>query len=129
MVGKVPSGLPQRLALVLLPRFSFLPFSGLVESFRLANRMSGRELYRWRLVSMDGRLVAASNGVELNVDGELASAETCDTVVICSGIDVHVIHTRSLTSWLRNDDPRGAALGALITRRHVLAKTGLLHTP
>lgn len=126
MFGNVPRELPQRIALVLLPRFSFLPFSGLVESFRLANRMSGRELYRWRLVSTDGRPVAASNGVELNVDGELAAAETCDTVVICSGIDVHVINARSLTSWLRKADRRGADIGAICTGSYVLAKAGLL---
>src|SRR3546814_15130866 len=92
--------------------------------------MSGRELYRWRLVSMDGRPVAASNGVELNVDGELAAAETCDTVVICSGIDVHVINARSLTSWLRKADRRGADIGAICTGSHVLSQAGLLdHYP
>src|SRR3546814_319778 len=126
MFGNVPRELPQRIALVLLPRFSFLPFSGLVESFRLSNRMSGRELYRARRGSMDGRPVAASNGVELNVAGELAAAETCDTVVICSGIDVHVINARSLTSWLRTADRRGADIGAICTGSYVLAKAGLL---
>src|SRR3546814_2680284 len=75
---------------------------------------------------MDGRPVAASNGVGLNVDGELAAAETCDTVVICSGIDVHVINARSLTSWLRKADRRGADIGAICTGSYVLAKAGLL---
>jgi transcriptional regulator GlxA family with amidase domain len=126
MFGNVPRELPQRIALVLLPRFSFLPFSGLVESFRLANRMSGKELYRWRLVSMDGRPVAASNGVELNVDGDLTVAESCDTVVICSGIDVHTINARGLSGWLRKADRRGADIGAICTGSYILAKTGLL---
>ncbi|MEQ9607177.1 MAG: GlxA family transcriptional regulator [Kiloniellaceae bacterium] len=126
MFGNVPRELPQRIALVLLPRFSFLPFSGLVESFRLANRMSGQELYRWTLVSMDGRPVAASNAVELNVAGDLAAAENCDTVVVCSGIDVHTLSTKGLTAWLRKADRRGADLGAICTGSHVLAKAGLL---
>jgi len=126
MFGNVPRELPQRIALVLLPRFSFLPFSGLVESFRLANRMSGQELYRWTLVSMDGRPVAASNAVELNVAGDLAAAENCDTVVVCSGIDVHTLNAKGLTAWLRKADRRGADLGAICTGSHVLAKAGLL---
>ena len=53
MFGNVPRELPQQIALVLVPRFSFLPFSGMVESFRLANRLSGQELYRRILVSAD----------------------------------------------------------------------------
>jgi transcriptional regulator GlxA family with amidase domain len=126
MFGNVPRELPQRIALILLPRFSFLPFSGLVESFRLANRMSGRELYRWKLVSMDGQPVTASNGVELNVGGDLAAAESCDTVVVCSGIDVHTINARGLSGWLRKADRRGADLGAICTGSYILAKVGLL---
>ena len=126
MFGNVPRELPQRIALILLPRFSFLPFSGLVESFRLANRMSGRELYRWTLVSMDGRPVAASNGVELNVAGELAAADACDTMVVCSGIDVHTIDARALSAWLRKADRRGADIGAICTGSYILAKGGLL---
>ncbi|HMA14914.1 MAG: GlxA family transcriptional regulator [Bacteroidota bacterium] len=126
MFGNVPRELPQRIALILLPRFSFLPFSGLVESFRLANRMSGRELYRWTLVSLDGRPVAASNGVELNVSGDLATADHCDTVVVCSGIDVHTIDARALSAWLRKADRRGADIGAICTGSYLLAKGGLL---
>src|SRR3546814_4704694 len=95
MFGNVPRELPQRIALVLLQRFSFLPFSGLVESFRLANRMSGRELYRWTLTSMDGQPVTASNGVELNVGGDLTAAEASDTVVRSEE------HTSELQSLMR----------------------------
>src|SRR3546814_10101066 len=101
MFGNVPRELPQRIALVLLQRFSFLPFSGLVESFRLANRMSGRELYRWTLTSMDGQPVTASNGVELNVGGDLTAAEASDTVVICSGLERSEEHTSELQSLMR----------------------------
>lgn len=126
MFGNVPRELPQRIALILLPRFSFLPFSGLVESFRLANRMSGRELYRWTLVSLDGRPVAASNAVELNVAGDLSAADHCDTVVVCSGIDVHTLDARGLSAWLRKADRRGADIGAICTGSYLLAKGGLL---
>lgn len=126
MFGNVPRELPQRIALVLLPRFSFLPFAGLVESFRLANRMSGRELYRWKLVSTDALPVAASNEVVLKVDGDLTVAENCDSVVICGGIDVHTINARALTGWLRKADRRGADLGAICTGSYVMAKAGLL---
>jgi transcriptional regulator GlxA family with amidase domain len=88
--------------------------------------MSGRELYRWTLVSMDGLPVAASNGVELKVAGDLTAAESSNTLVICGGIDVHTINVRSLTGWLRKTDRRGVDLGAICTGSYVLAKAGLL---
>ena len=126
MFGNVPRELPQRIALILLPRFSFLPFSGLLESFRLANRLSGQELYRWILVSSDGQPVAASNGLKLAVEGDLAAAETCGTVVVCGGLEVHVIDDRALFGWLRKADRRGVDIGAICTGSYILAKAGLL---
>jgi len=126
MFGNVPRELPQQIALVLLPRFSFLPFSGLIESFRLANRLSGQELYRWKLVSIDGQPVTASNGLELVVAGDLSMAEALGTVVICGGIDVHLIKDKALPGWLRKADRRGADIGAICTGSYVLAKAGLL---
>ena len=126
MFGNVPRELPQRIALILLPRFSFLPFAGLIESFRLANRMGGQEFYRWKLVSLDGRPAAASNGVEVAVSGEFSAADDCDTIVVCSGVEVHTLNLKALTAWLRKADRRGADLGAICTGSYVLAKAGLL---
>ena len=40
-----------------------IAFAGAVEPLRLANRMSGRTLYEWEVVSDGGAPVAASNGV------------------------------------------------------------------
>src|SRR3546814_14334756 len=99
MFGNVPRELPQRIALVLLQRFSFLPFSGLVESFRLANRMTGRELYRCTLTSIDGQPLTASNGVELNVRGDLTADAASETVVICAGIAVPTLNATSPPGW------------------------------
>src|SRR3546814_10857906 len=75
---------------------------------------------------MDGQPVTASNGVELNVGGDLTAAEASDTVVICSGLEVHTINARSLSGWLRKADRRGADIGAICTGSYVLARAGLL---
>ena len=42
-----------------------LAFTSAVDPLRAANLLSGRELYRWRAISRDGRPVAASNGLEV----------------------------------------------------------------
>ena len=45
---------PRRFVFVLLEEFTMLCFSAAVESLRIANRMSGRDLYTWVLMSESG---------------------------------------------------------------------------
>ena len=63
MFGSNPGVTPQTIAFLLLPRFSMMAFTSSLEPLRAANRLSGRQLYRWRTLSSDGQPVVASNGV------------------------------------------------------------------
>ena len=57
--------------LILQPEF---PLNALVlasEALRIANQNSGRELFRWRFVTEDGKPVRASNGLWMSADDSL----------------------------------------------------------
>lgn len=56
----------------LVPKFSMLTLTCLLEPLRVANRF-GRDLFAWRLLSADGAEVVASNGVRIDVDAGLDS--------------------------------------------------------
>src|SRR5260221_47245 len=60
------------LGFALVPNFSMIAFASAIEPLRLANRVSGEEIFRWRLYSPDGHPVSASNGVVVTVDGSYA---------------------------------------------------------
>ena len=48
LVGRIEApAKPRRFVFVLLEEFTMLCFSAAVESLRIANRMSGRDLYTW----------------------------------------------------------------------------------
>ncbi|MDH3472588.1 MAG: GlxA family transcriptional regulator [Rhodospirillales bacterium] len=126
MLGNIPRELPQRIAFLLVPKFSLIAFTSAVEALRLANRAGGRELYAWRLVTADGKPVTASCGVVLHPDGGLEAGDDCHTVVVCSGVEVQRFDDRPLRSWLRRIARRGLDLGALCTGSHILARAGLL---
>jgi len=126
MFGDVPHELPQRVAFLLVPSFSMIAFTSAVEPLRLANRASGRELYRWHLFSTDGKPVAASNGIELRPEAGIETAAGFGTVVLCSGIGGHAFSDRALFAALRRFDRQGADIGALCTGSHILARAGLL---
>jgi transcriptional regulator GlxA family with amidase domain len=97
-----------------------------VEPLRLANRISGRELYTWHSFSVDGDAVAASNAYQIEVEGALEGASDFQTVAVVSGLDVHRVQDKQLISWLRKMHRQGATLGAICTGSHILARAGLL---
>ena len=66
--NRAGSAVPVRLAIFLAPQFPMIAFASAIEPLRQANRLSGRTLYEWRLVSIDGEPVAASNGIRIFVD-------------------------------------------------------------
>ena len=59
---------------LLLPKFSLLAFTSAVEPLRSANRLAGRPLYDWRLISRDGGPIASSGGIEVMTQASIAGA-------------------------------------------------------
>jgi transcriptional regulator GlxA family with amidase domain len=117
----------------LVPDFTMIAFATALDPLRSANRMLGYEAYRWRLASIDGKPVRASNGVECAVDTSLederkkmSGSERPNMAVVCSGINVERYQNKSAFAWLREEYNRGVAIGGLCTGAHILAAAGLL---
>lgn len=127
MLGNAPRELPLTTAIVLIPNFSMIALTSAVEPMRMANRLSGRLLYDWRLITVDGEPATASCGIEFRPTASLEEANGFSTVMVCAGIDIFNYNSKTLDSWLRRMDRRGADIGALCTGTHVLARAGLLN--
>ncbi len=127
MFGAKPSKLPQEIAFLLVPNFSMIAFTSAIEPLRLANRASGKELYRWRLFSPDGKSVRASTGIELAPEGGIDQIGGYQTVILCSGIDGHLYEDKNVFAALRRADRQGADIGALCTGSHILARANMLN--
>jgi len=119
-------GPPRRFVFVLLDQFSLLSFASAIESLRIANRMSGKELYKWLLLSESGETVTCSSGTLIQVDCGFEEMRRADTVLVCAGIDVQRASTKKVLNWLRREARRGVKLGGLCTGSYTLAKAGLL---
>ncbi len=126
MFGNIPDKFPQRFSFVLVPNFSMIAFAAAIEPLRLANRSAEQEFYAWRLVSLDGAPVQASNGLEFSADCALDQVDATSVIVVCGGVDVHLFRNRALMSWLRRQGRTGLDIGALCTGSHILAEAGLL---
>jgi transcriptional regulator GlxA family with amidase domain len=117
---------PRRFVFVLLDQFTLLCYACAVESLRIANRMSGKTLYEWRVIGEGGTTISCSAGTAFKLDGDLDEIQRDETVVLCGGIDVSKATTKRLLNWVRREARRGVKMGGLCTAGYTLAKAGIL---
>ncbi len=115
-----------RFGFFLLPSFSMLAFTSALEPLRAANRMAGRDLYDWQVISADGGPARASSGVQVIADSSIEAIEQLDNLVVVGGLNSHSYDEQRVVARLRRLARRGARIGALSTGSFVLAKAGLL---
>jgi transcriptional regulator GlxA family with amidase domain len=115
-----------RIGFLTLPNHSMIACANALEALRMANYASETELYSWRVVTLDGAPVPASNGLSLTPTVSLNEAGPLDLLMVCGGIDVRHSVAPGLEDALRRLARRGTALGALCTGSFVLADAGLL---
>ncbi|WP_083626751.1 GlxA family transcriptional regulator [Rhodovulum sp. ES.010] len=103
-----------------------LSFACAIEPFRIANRMSGKTLYRWRLAGEGGEWATCSNGTRVALDMDLGELGRDETVLVCGGVGVQSATTKRLVGWLRREARKGRNVAGLCTAAHALARAGLL---
>ncbi|QVM91113.1 GlxA family transcriptional regulator [Pseudomonas entomophila] len=117
--------MPETIDFLLLPGFSAMGFICAIEPLRVANRFRG-PLYRWRVLSLDGGAVQASNGMSVNADGVLGEGEHPRLLLVVAGFEPLACHGPVLQQHLRRFDYEGVVLGGIDTGAMVLAEAGLL---
>jgi transcriptional regulator GlxA family with amidase domain len=117
---------PERFVFLLLENFTLIAFASAVEPLRLANRMSGRTLYEWQVVTETGGPVHASNGVAMQPDAGLPEVGRDATIIVVGGLNVKQAITRPVLTWLRREARKGLGIGAVCTGAQVIAEAGLL---
>lgn len=122
-VGEVQT---REFAFLTLPNFTLLAFSALIDPLRIANQLTQRPLYRWRVVSIDGGSTCSSAGIRVEADQGLDPVAKDTTIVVCSGTDATDAADRRVLHWLRGHARHGGSLGAVCTGAYTLAKAGLL---
>ncbi|PYF08185.1 AraC family transcriptional regulator with amidase-like domain [Rhodobacter viridis] len=111
---------------LLVENFSHLAFSCALEPLRIANLLSGQELYRWSLASEDGVSATCSNRSVTLVHRGLEPLDRGDRLFLISGIHVQRHTTPAILNYLRRERAAGTPIGAICSGAYVLAKAGFL---
>jgi transcriptional regulator GlxA family with amidase domain len=117
---------PSHFIFVLLDQFSLINLASAIDTMRIANRMSDRELYTWELTGEGGESVSCSAGTRFLLNGDLPEVDRDDVLLVIGGVDVARATTPRILSWLRRSARSGAAIGGLCTASWAMAMAGLL---
>jgi transcriptional regulator GlxA family with amidase domain len=113
-------------AFLTLSNYSLIAVSNALEPLRMANRIVGRDVYEWSIVSLDGQCAKSSSGLQLSPTLALDKQGAVDILFVCGGVGVREAVSPLLLSQLRRLADRRVPLGALCTGGYALARAGLL---
>lgn len=117
---------PYQVGFLLINNFTLIALATAVEPLRVANQLAGSELYSWKLLTVGGAAVRASDGMVVMPDGGLRDDDRFDLVIVVAGLDVSHSFSTVEVRWLKQQARRHAVLGAVCTGAYVLASAGLL---
>jgi transcriptional regulator GlxA family with amidase domain len=117
---------PTHVGFLLIPDFALLAYASAIEPLRAANRLSGRALYRWTHISLDGAPAPASNGVAIAADASVGADLRLDYLFVCAGGNPTLFHHQPTFAWLRQLARRGVRIGGVSGGPYVLARANVL---
>ncbi|MBS0519488.1 MAG: GlxA family transcriptional regulator [Proteobacteria bacterium] len=117
--------LPNPIAILLVPHFTSIALSSVIEPLRIANRYITRP-YRWLLASVDGEPVPDRNGVKVAVDTSFGALADIGTLLVIADAQPTQRLERALVPGLRRLARAGTTIGGVDTAPLLLARAGLL---
>jgi transcriptional regulator GlxA family with amidase domain len=116
----------QRYGLLLVPNFSLIALSAVVDPLRLANGVLGRKVYEFATLGVDREPIASSDGIRVLPDRAIADGGDFDAVFVIGPNPIPRRGFGEISAWLRRLAARGVALGGVDTGSYFLARAGLL---
>jgi transcriptional regulator GlxA family with amidase domain len=127
VIAAMSQNATQRVGFFLVPGFSMMALSAATEPLRAANRVSGRDVYSWHLLSVDGLEVSSSSGFRLVPEFSIGERGELALLIVVSSLDVTEFHDQRVFAWLRRLAQSNCRLGAVSTGTLLLARAGLLN--
>ena len=116
----------QHFGFVLFDGFSNLVLANAIEPLRAANQLSGQELFRRSLLTVNGDVALSSSRIVVRPDARLSDAGPFDVLFVVAGYDFRERSTAGARSALGRAAARARKLAGLDTGSWLLAAAGLI---
>jgi transcriptional regulator GlxA family with amidase domain len=117
----------RNIGFLLLKNFTMISLASAIEPLRMANQLSGKELYSWYTLTEDGEPVRASDGIQITPDGGMTDPFELDTIIVAGGVNITRSYSKRELSWLQSMGRKGRKLGGICTGAYALAQAGLMN--
>ena len=114
------------IGVLLFDRFSNHCLANAIEPFRAANELSGRRLYRWHHLSMDGAPVVSSSGLAVRPERALERHDGGAMLFLVPSYGVERLGTSRTLRAIRAASRRFDVVAGMDTGAWLMAEAGLL---
>lgn len=111
---------------LVFPGFPMACLTSMIEPFRVANEISGCDIFAWKLISEHGEKVISSAKVAFEPDIALSDTDELDQIFVLSGPFSQFDDPRASNGKLRKLARFGLTMGAVSGGIFPLARAGLL---
>jgi transcriptional regulator GlxA family with amidase domain len=108
------------------PETTVILLASVIEPLRAANRIAGRILYAWRLLSPDGKAVETTAGIGIPVDGAFLPGNQQNPLFVVSSYNWRRNNTTALKMALSRAARHRSMIAGVESGTWLLAETSLL---
>ncbi|MGB3501769.1 MAG: GlxA family transcriptional regulator [Mesorhizobium sp.] len=120
------SAQPLRLTFLVFSGCSIMCVAAAVDPLRAANRIAGRTVFDWTLVSADGAPAMTTSGLPVAVSGRFDAGDRTDVLVALGGFGTRYETATSLVAGFRRAAKAARAVGGIEAGGWLLGRAGLL---
>ena len=113
--------------ILVLPESSMMCVASVLEPLRAANRVAGKQLYKWQLTSLSGEPVLMTCDVPLAIDAQFDEHLHGDLLIVIGGFNQMKHAPSSGLAKIRKAASGFSALAGVEAGSWVVARTGLLN--
>lgn len=117
---------PVHAAFLVVPRFNMSTLVTMIEVMRIANYLSPAPVYTWEIMSFDGAVITASNGLPVSASTPGEHNRRDELVFVMGSWNAEAYKNRETLSWLRRQARGGVRLCSVELGCYLLARAGVL---
>ena len=122
----LPSSAELAVSLLILPDCSMMSVACSLDPMRAANRIAGRPVFSWKILTLDGNPVILTCGLPIIADAKFGDVAAADMLIIIAGFDSHIHADKSVLARLVRSSPHYGMIGAIEAGPWLLARSGML---